>query len=78
MKSFPCSAISSARHRAIAAAGATIDNDARLADRKNDAAMPKKAEEVPAQPADAVAASARRQRARARGLTCIVPALTRR
>ena len=45
-----------AADRAIAAAGATIDNDARLADRKNDAAMPKKAEEVPAQPADAVAA----------------------
>jgi cytochrome c peroxidase len=40
-----------AADRAIAAAGATIDSDARLADRKGDAVMPKQAEEVTAKPA---------------------------
>jgi len=40
-----------AADRAIAAAGATIESDARVAGRTDAAAMPKKAEEVPAQPA---------------------------
>jgi hypothetical protein len=40
-----------AADRAIAAAGSTIDSDARVADRKADAVMPKPAEEITAKPA---------------------------